>query len=52
VRSVEAKIGPDGVVLYPESLEKTDLEVWAAQQAGGAFQQTFEKPLTVLPKSR
>jgi exopolyphosphatase/guanosine-5'-triphosphate,3'-diphosphate pyrophosphatase len=52
VRSVEAKVGPGGVVLYLESPEKTDLEVWAAQQAGGAFQQTFQQPLTVLPKSR
>ena len=52
VRSVEAKIGPDGVVLYLESVEKTDLEVWAAQQAGAAFLQTFDRTLTVLPKSR
>jgi exopolyphosphatase/guanosine-5'-triphosphate,3'-diphosphate pyrophosphatase len=51
VRSVEAKIGPEGVVLYLESPEKTDLEVWAAQQAGGAFLQTFDRPLMVLPKS-
>jgi len=51
VRSLEAKVGPNGVVLYLESPEKTDLEVWAAQQAGGAFQQTFDLPLTVLPKS-
>jgi exopolyphosphatase / guanosine-5'-triphosphate,3'-diphosphate pyrophosphatase len=52
VRSLEVKIGPDGIVLYPQSPEKTDLEVWAAQQAGGAFQQTFGRPLIVLPKSR
>jgi exopolyphosphatase/guanosine-5'-triphosphate,3'-diphosphate pyrophosphatase len=52
VRSVEAKIGRDGVVLYLESPEKTDLEVWAAQQAGDAFRETFDLPLNVLPKSR
>jgi hypothetical protein len=52
VRAVEVKIGPDGIVLYLESPEKTDLEVWAAQQVAGAFLQTFDRPLTVLPKGR
>jgi exopolyphosphatase/guanosine-5'-triphosphate,3'-diphosphate pyrophosphatase len=51
VASVEAKTSPDGVVLYLQSTEKTDLEVWAAQQVASAFQQTFDRPLTVLPKS-
>jgi hypothetical protein len=51
VRSLEIKTGPEGVVLYLESPEKTDLEVWAAQQAGGAFRETFGLPLTVLPKA-
>ncbi len=50
VRSVEVKSRPSGVVIYLESTEKTDLEVWAAQQAGGAFQQTFGQPLVVLRK--
>jgi exopolyphosphatase/guanosine-5'-triphosphate,3'-diphosphate pyrophosphatase len=51
VASVEAKTSPGGVVLYLQSTEKTDLEVWAAQQVASAFQQTFDRPLTVLPKS-
>jgi exopolyphosphatase/guanosine-5'-triphosphate,3'-diphosphate pyrophosphatase len=52
VRSVEPNVGPDGVVLYLESTENTDLEVWAAQQVSGAFRQTFGRTLTLLPKNR
>jgi hypothetical protein len=51
VRSVEARSGPDGVTLYLESPENTDLEIWAAQQVSDAFRQTFKRTLTLLPKN-
>jgi exopolyphosphatase/guanosine-5'-triphosphate,3'-diphosphate pyrophosphatase len=51
VRSVEARSGPDGVTLYLESSENTDLEIWAAQQVSDAFRQTFGRALTLLPKN-
>jgi exopolyphosphatase/guanosine-5'-triphosphate,3'-diphosphate pyrophosphatase len=50
VRSVEAKVGPDDVILYLESAENTDLEVWAAQQVSDAFRKTFGRTLSLLPK--
>ncbi len=51
VRSVEARVAPDNVILYLESPENTDLEIWAAQQVSGAFRQTFGRTLTLLPKN-
>jgi exopolyphosphatase/guanosine-5'-triphosphate,3'-diphosphate pyrophosphatase len=51
IRSVEARSGPDGVTLYLESSENTDLEIWAAQQVSDAFRQTFKRALTLLPKN-
>lgn len=50
VRAVEARVGSDGVVLYLESSENTDLEIWAAQQVSDAFRQTFGRTITLLPK--
>ena len=51
IRSVEARVSSEGVIVYLESPENTDLEVWAAHQVSDAFRQTFNRTLTVLPKS-
>lgn len=47
IRGVECRLRDGHVVLQVHSQGDIDLEQWAAEQAGTAFQQVYQRPITV-----